>query len=131
MSEEKFFSIRLRVLLLAGVTGAAVSAACLAAMAAWMVSQKCSGSMAYPLAVAAVSAGSLFSGWVAAFCQKERGLLCGLIQGLFCAVLLATLSLPSGLTTDKLSLLRFAAVILCGGAGGLLGMMSTGRKRRV
>ena len=96
MSEKKLFPAELRVLLLAGAVGVMVTAGGLAAMAALMTAQGYSGAAAPPLATAAVGAGSLCSGWIAAFCKKERGLLCGLVQGLFYAALLVVLSVPSG-----------------------------------
>ena len=144
MSEKKFPPAELRFLFLAGGTAFVVTAVCLAAMAAWMVAQKCpgtaaeplaaaqgySGAAAPPLATAAVGAGSLCSGWIAAFCKKERGLLCGLVQGLFYAALLVVLSVPSGTLTEEPPLLRFAVVILCGSIGGLLGMVTREKKRR-
>ena len=92
MSEKKLFPAELRVLLLAGTVGVMVTAGWLAAMAALMTAQGYSGAAAPPLATAAVGAGSLCSGWIAAFCKKERGLLCGLVQGLFYAALLVVLS---------------------------------------
>lgn len=95
MSEKKLFPAELRVLLLAGAVGVMVTAGWLAAMAALMTAQGYSGAAAPPLATAAVGAGSLCSGWIAAFCKKERGLLCGLVQGLFYAALLVVLSVPS------------------------------------
>ena len=116
MSEKKLFPAELRVLLLAGAVGVMVTAGGLAAMAALMT--------------AAVGAGSLCSGWIAAFCKKERGLLCGLVQGLFYAALLVVLSVPSGTLTEEPPLLRFAVLILCGSIGGLLGMVTREKKRR-
>ena len=77
MSEKKFSPAELRFLFLAGGTAFVVTAVCLAAMAAWMVAQKCPGTAAEPLAAAAVGVGSICGGWVAAFCKKERGLICG------------------------------------------------------
>ena len=72
MSEKKLFPAELRVLLLAGAVGVMVTAGWLAAMAALMTAQGYSGAAAPPLATAAVGAGSLCSGWIAAFCKKER-----------------------------------------------------------
>ena len=63
-------------------------------------------------------------------CKKERGLLCGLVQGLFYAALLVVLSVPSGTLTEEPPLLRFAVLILCGSIGGLLGMVTREKKRR-
>ena len=128
MSEKKLFLSELRLLALAGGTGIAVTAGCLAAMAALMVSRGYSGAEANSLATAAVGLGSLCSGWGAAFCKRERGLLCGLMQGLFYAALLAVLSMPSGTITESPSLMRLAIVVLCGSIGGFLGMASRERK---
>ena len=81
MSEKNLFPAELRVLLLAGAVGVMVTAGWLAAMAALMTAQGYSGAAAPPLATAAVGAGSLCSGWIAAFCKKEHGLLCGACTG--------------------------------------------------
>ena len=83
MSEKKFPPAELRFLFLAGGTAFVVTAVCLSAMAAWMVAQKCPGTAAEPLATAAVGVGSFCGGWVAAFCKKERGLICGVVQACF------------------------------------------------
>ena len=130
MSEKKLFPAELRVLLLAGAVGVMVTAGGLAAMAALMTAQGYSGAAAPPLATAAVGAGSLCSGWIAAFCKKERGLICGLVQGVFYAALLCVLSIPSGAITESGAQMRFAIVILCGSIGGFLGMKSRESKRR-
>ena len=122
MSEKKFSPAELRFLFLAGGTAFVVTAVCLAAMAAWMVAQKCPGTAAEPLAAAAVGVGSFCGGWVAAFCKKERGLICGLVQGVFYAALLCVLSIPSGAITESGAQMRFAIVILCGSIGGFLGI---------
>ena len=74
--------------------------------------------------------GSLCSGWVAAFCKKERGLLCGLVQGLLYDALLVVLSMPSGTIAENASLMRLAIVVLCGSVGGFLGMAGRERKHR-
>lgn len=130
MSEKKLFLSQLRVLALAGGTGVIITAGCLAAMAALMASRGYSGAAAAPLATAAVGLGSLCSGWVAAFCKRERGLLCGLIQGLLYDALLVVLSMPSGTLTENASMMRLAIVVLCGSVGGFLGMAGRERKRR-
>ena len=130
MSEKKLFPAELRVLLLAGTVGVMVTAGWLAAMAALMTAQGYSGAAAPPLATAAVGAGSFCGGWVAAFCKKERGLICGLVQGVFYAALLCVLSIPSGAITESGAQMRFAIVVLCGSIGGFLGMKSRERKRR-
>ena len=128
MSEKNFSLSELRVLALAGGTGIAVTAGSLTAMAALMVSRGYSGAAANSLATAAVGLGSLYSGWVAAFCKRERGLLCGLIQGLLYAALLVVLSIPSGTIAESPLLMRLAIVVLCGSIGGFWGMSSRERK---
>ena len=135
MSEKNLFPAELRVLLLAGAVGVMVTAGWLAAMAALMTAQGYSGAAAPPLATAAVGAGSLCSGWIAAFCKKERGLLCGLVQGLFYAALLVVLSVPSGTLTEEPQpymggMTKIDVLILCGSIGGLLGMVTREKKRR-
>ena len=57
--------------------GCCVTGACMAGLAALMAQQGLSQDAAWPMATCAVSAGSLFSGWLMAFWQKSRGLLCG------------------------------------------------------
>lgn len=89
MSEKKLFPAELRVLLLAGAVGVMVTAGWLAAMAALMTAQGYSGAAAPPLATAAVGAGSLCSGWIAAFAKGTRPavwactgpVLCGIARG--------------------------------------------------
>lgn len=90
MSEKNLFPAELRVLLLAGAVGVMVTAGWLAAMAALMTAQGYSGAAAPPLATAAVGAGSLCSGWIAAFCKKGTRpavractgpVLCGIARG--------------------------------------------------
>ena len=98
MSEKKNFASVLRVWLLAGLVGVLASACSLLGFSAWMASHHCSGSAAVPLAAAAVGLGSFCSGWVTAFCKRERGLFCGIAQGLWFAALLFVLALLLFLT---------------------------------
>ena len=130
MSEKKFPPAELRFLFLTGGTAFVVTAVCLAAMAAWMVAQKCPGTAAEPLATAAVGVGSFCGGCVAAFCQKERGLICGLVQGVLYAALLCVLRLQSGGVGDGGAKRRLAIVLVCGSVGGFLGLKSRESKRR-
>lgn len=83
MSEKKLFPAELRVLLLAGTVGVMVTAGWLAAMAALMTAQGYSGAAAPPLATAAVGAGSLCSGWIAAFCKRNAACCAGLYRACF------------------------------------------------
>lgn len=83
MSEKKLFPAELRVLLLAVAVGVMVTAGWLAAMAALMTAQGYSGAAAPPLATAAVGAGSLCSGWIAAFAKRNAACCAGLYRACF------------------------------------------------
>lgn len=128
MSEKKFSPAGSGIRLLASVVGILVLAGCLAEMAALMVSRELSGSAAAPLATAAAGISSFCSGWIAAFQKRERGLLCGAVQGLILSALLLILALPAGLPVENTVLLRAAAAIFCGCFGGFLGVRIPGRK---
>ena len=117
----------LQTVLFGGI-GLALTGLCLAGMAQLMALQGYSGAAAAPLATAAVCIGSLCSAVAAAFCMRERGLIHGLLQGVFLAVALAALALLSGTEMGTLQLVRMAAAVLCGGVGGVVGM--AGRERR-
>ena len=110
------------ILLLAGAAGVLISAACLGGMAQLMVAQGVSPSIAPFAATASVGLGSFFSGGVAAFCKKSRGLLTGLLQGMMLAGLLLLLSLFFGNTLTAAQGVRMAVVTLSGGSGGLVGI---------
>ena len=86
---------------------------------------------AWPMATCAVSAGSLFSGWLMAFWQKSRGLLCGGVQGALFVFLLLCFGLLSGSPLQEMQLVRFGVTLLFGCIGGVLGMLRSERKRRV
>lgn len=129
MSENKNAIAGLWVFLLAALAGVLVTVCGLLGFAAWMTAQHASGSMAAPLATAAVGIGSCCSGWLAAFCKRERGLLCGAVQGVLFAALLFVLAVPAGIFAENAVLLRFAAVVLCGSLGGFLGVRCRGKKK--
>ena len=128
MSERKFIPADIRILLFSVLIGVMVTAGGLAGMAALMVSREISGSAAVPLATAATGTGSFFSGWFAAFCKREHGLIWGALQGLVLAALLFILALPAGVILENAILLRFAVMILCGSIGGFCGVSLRGRK---
>lgn len=128
MSEKKNFPAALRILIVSSLVGVLVSAGCLSGMAALMVSRGLSGSIAAPLATAAAGMGSFCGGWVLAFCQRERGLLCGTVQGILLAVLLTVLALPAETLIENTVLLRLGIVVLCGSLGGFLGVRSPRKK---
>ena len=71
MSEQKKFSVG--PALLAFGIGGAFAGGCMAGLAYLMARQGLSQAAAWPMASAAVCAGSLLSGWLAAFFQRSRG----------------------------------------------------------
>ena len=129
MSEPRKFPAEILFYLLFSVLGLALTAACLAGAAQWMVMQGYSGTAAAPLATASVCIGSLLSALAAAFRKRERGLLTGALQSAALAGLLAILAMFAGTAQEPMLLIRLAAVLLCGGIGGLLGVTLRGRRR--
>ena len=89
-------------------------------MAALMASQMLPPSTAWPLATAAVSAGSLFSGWLAAAWYGRRGLVYGIAEGGLFALCLLILQLTKGIVPDPLQASRLGLVVFLGCAGGAL-----------
>ena len=61
--------------------GCCVTGACMAGLAALMAQQGLSQDAAWPMATCAVSAGSLFSGWLMAFWQSFAGNAAGPVRG--------------------------------------------------
>ena len=103
--------------------GCCVTGACMAGLAALMAQQGLSQDAAWPMATCAVSAGSLFSGWLMAFWQKSRGLLCGVVQGALFVFLLLCFGLLSGSPLQEMQLVRFGVTLLFGCIGGVLGIL--------
>ena len=128
MSESRGFPAELLSFLVFGVLGVAVTAAALAGFAQLMSGKDCSGSVVPILATTAVCMGSLLCALAAAFRKKARGLLTGLLQSTFLAVLLTLSAVWNGATAEPAVVCRILAVLLCGGIGGLLGV--TLRSRR-
>ena len=85
----------------------------------------------YIAAVQTIDDQSLFSGWLMAFWQKSRGLLCGVVQGALFVFLLLCFGLLSGSPLQEMQLVRFGVTLLFGCIGGVLGMLRSERKRRV
>lgn len=108
--------------ILFGLLGVGLTALCLAGMAQLMTLQSYSGSLAAPLATAAVCLASMLSALAAAAWKRQRALITGLMQGGLLAGILAVFGMVSGTSTEPLLLIRMAAAVLCGGLGGLLGM---------
>lgn len=95
-----------------------------------MAAQLLPTSAVWPLATAAVSAGSLFSGWLAAAWYGRRGLVYGAAEGALFALCLLALQLVKGITPDPLQAARLGLVVFLGCAGGALGMLRAQRRRR-
>lgn len=110
--------------------GLAAACGCAAALAALMAAQGLGHGMVWPFATAAVSAGSLLSGWLMGFLQKARGLIWGAIQGLLYSALITAQAAASGNFPDSTQLLRLGLVVLFGAIGGYLGLLNAGKKRR-
>lgn len=128
MSAKKISSGILGIPLIAAALGAFITALALAGMAQWMLHQGWSASAAAPLASISVCAGSLCSGVCAAVLKKEKGLLNGAVQGIIFAGSLLLAALLDGNAVESIHLIRCMAVLLCGAAGGLLGMSLRERK---
>lgn len=120
MSEPRKFPAGLLFFVIFTLLGLAVTAACLAGAAQWMVIQGYSGHAAFPLTTTAVCIGSFSSALAAALWKRQHGLATGLIQGVLLAAVLAALAMFSGTAAEPLHMFRMAVAILCGGVGGLL-----------
>lgn len=130
MSEKNKPMAGLGPLLCSLLLGAGAAAGCTAGMAALMASQMLPPSTAWPLATAAVSAGSLFSGWLAAAWYGRRGLVYGIVEGGLFALCLLILQLTKGIVPDPLQASRLGLVVFLGCAGGALGMLRAQRRHR-
>ena len=126
MSEQKKFSVG-SALLAFGI-GGAFAGVCMAGLAYLMAKHGLSRSAAWPMASAAVCAGSLLSGWLTAVFQRSRGLLCGAMQGTLFILLLLGFGLYAGFAPAEQQVLRFALVFLFGCMGGVFGMLRTERR---
>lgn len=112
-------------------SGGAATGLWMAALALLMVRRGFSQSAAWPLATVSAGAGSLFSGWLMAFLQRSRGLLCGLTQGLLFVFLLGAFGVLTNSPPQELQLLRFGIVLLLGCTGGFLGVRRAERRRKL
>lgn len=130
MGAKKVGSSALLHFLVSFGAGLAAAGGCAAALAGLMASQGLSHAAVWPFATAAVSAGSLFSGWLMAFLQKARGLFWGAVHGLLYSGLIAAQTALNGNLPDSAQLLRFGLVLLFGAIGGYLGLLNAGKKRR-
>lgn len=109
--------------------GAAAAALALCGAATLMAGHGLPSAAAWPLATAAVCCGSLFSGWLFALLQKQRGLLCGAGQGAaFASFLLLTQRAADAVPGTK-QYLSLALIVLAGAAGGLVHAFSPHRRK--
>lgn len=76
-----------------------------------------------PLALAAAAIGALLAGLTAAAIAKQKGLLLGAVCGLvlWLLILLAGVARYEGVSGGN-ALIKFAALLLSGGIGGVLGV---------
>lgn len=128
MSGTKTFPV-VRVLLSFGA-GIATAAGCLGGFGWLMVRQGMTQEAASPLATAAVCLGSFLGGFLLSAFQKEKGLVCGVTEGVLfvgALVLLGTLYQSEWQTPQ---LIRAGFVLAAGTLGGILGMLRVGRRRR-
>lgn len=119
------------VVLISFSAGGAITGLWMAALALLMVRRGLSQSAVWPLATVAVGAGSLFSGWLMAFLQRSRGLLCGLTQGLLFVFLLFAFAVLIDSPLQELQFLRFGVVLLLGCTGGFFGVRRAERRRKL
>ena len=122
MSDKHSTPAGMMISLTASGVGILISAALMAGMAQWMTSEGFPASSAAPLATVCICAGSFFSGAIAAFCKRERGLWTGTLQGGIVTVLLAMLLLLSGSSVEKMHWIRMGSALLCGCLGGITGV---------
>ena len=122
MSGNKFIPAGMGTLVITSGIGAGISAAVLAAAAAWMAKQGLPPEAAQPLGALAVTAGGLLGSLCAGFCRKERGLMTGAVQGGLLAMLLAGLTAFSGGAMQNYQLLCCGLALTSGCVGGMTGM---------
>lgn len=113
------------------VIGILLTGILLAGSSAWMAKQELSQTAAWSFSTAAVCIGTFAGGWLSAFLQKSRGLVCGAVEGLLMAGLLVALLFGYGGFLGELQSLRCAMVVCAGCTGGFCGMLRAERHRRI
>ncbi len=103
----------------------------LAGSAAWMTKRELSQSAAWPFATAVVCISTFVGGWISAFLQKNRGLVCGAIEGLLMVGILFSFLFIQGGTLTEMQELRYAMTICAGCTGGFCGILRAERRRHV
>lgn len=101
--------------------------------AAWMFTRARLPMWSYiPIAVWAVCVGSFFSGYIVANRVKKNGLFCGLCCGIVFFVIYLIASLLTG-DFDYTALLgiKLVSYSLAGSLGGLIGVATAQKKRRI
>lgn len=117
-------------ILLAFAGGLLLAFGAAAGLAALMVSRGLVHPVVWPFATAAVCSGSLAGGYILARSQKSNGLACGAIQGALFAGLLLAVEILGGSLPDTAQIIRLLLVMLCGCAGGYLGVVRAEKARR-
>lgn len=103
----------------------------LAGSAAWMTKQELSQSAVWPLATVVVCISTFAGGWISAFLQKNRGLVCGAIEGLLMIGILFSFLFIQGGTLTEMQELRYAMTICAGCTGGFCEILRAERRRHV
>ena len=122
-----------RSLIIGLLPGAALTVLLLLSAAAVMVkAESVSYQAIVPIAIAAAGCGSFAAGYCSSRLHKSRGLLIGSAGGLLLFVISLVLGLAvGGQELGIAALLRLALCVLCGAAGGVLGVNKKRRLRRL
>lgn len=131
MSEPRKFPMTVAAAVLFGAVGLVVTLACLAG-AAWLMEQKSfSGTIVVPLSTAAVCIGSLFSAFAAAAWKRQHSLVTGVTQGALLAAFVCIAAMLNGTSVEPILLIRIFLILLCGGIGGLSGVVIRERRHTI
>lgn len=120
-----------RSLMVGLLPGAALTVLILLSAAAVMVkSERVSYQAIAPIAIAASGCGAFIAGYCSSRLHRSRGLLIGSVGGLLLfAVSILLGAAVGGQQLSIVTLLRFALCVLCGAAGGVLGVNKKHRRR--
>lgn len=83
-----------------------------------------------PLAIVSMAVGALVSGYLAARIVGKRGLLCGLLSGTVCCLILLVLSLAiTDVSTDITQGVQLILALAASAFGGVMGVGSRNKRR--
>lgn len=113
-------------------SGAAVAAVLFSAMAALCCKIDCAPQLFAPVSTVLICLSLLAAGLVVSYLHGEKGLLCGLLLGLFCFAVLWIVALMQGQKEfTVLAAIKGAALLASGSMGGCLGAVAKDKKRRI